>query len=71
MNISYNNKTEFQKPELFKLMDEFVYTHLKDKSLFNKITIFQFKYASGFNYGFAIVNDGLRYKIIDTSFNTI
>ncbi|MEQ8197372.1 MAG: hypothetical protein ABRQ27_05160 [Clostridiaceae bacterium] len=39
MNIIYNNGTEPQEPELFKLMEEFVYTRLKDKSLFNKITL--------------------------------
>lgn len=38
MNIIYNGNYP-EQTELFKLMEEFIYTNLEDKSLFNKITI--------------------------------
>lgn len=39
MNIVYNRDITVKELELFKLMEEFIYTYLKDKSLFYKITI--------------------------------
>lgn len=39
MNIVYNKDINGKQLELFKLMEEFTYTNLKDKSLFYKITI--------------------------------
>lgn len=39
MNIVYNGDVTEKQLELFKLMEEFMCTNLKDKSLFYKITI--------------------------------
>lgn len=39
MNIVYNKDITGEQLELFKLMEEFVYTNLKDKSIFYKTTI--------------------------------
>lgn len=40
MNIVYNKMISKEENTLFKLMKEFVYTYLTDKSFFEKITIY-------------------------------
>ena len=39
MNIVYNKDITEEQLKLFKLMEEFIYTNLKDKSIFYKTTI--------------------------------
>lgn len=39
MNIVYNKDITEEQFELFNLMEEFIYTNLKDKSIFYKMTI--------------------------------
>lgn len=39
MNIIYNHPVSAKELELFRLIEEFIYTHLNDKSIFYLITV--------------------------------